>query len=128
MFGLCNEQNGICAQRLQTYVPSFSRSFGHGAQNMETSLATLQLHVYASNGDCREQDMYFCATWGFETLASWDITKDDYIPLQRVESQSKKKLRKITPIQIKIRNELSNIQDPRKTWVLCLYALVMTLG
>jgi hypothetical protein len=71
---------------------------------------------------------YFCATWGFETLASWDITKDDYIPLQRVESQSKKKLRKITPIQIKIRNELSNIQDPRKTWVLCLYALVMTLG
>lgn len=65
--------------------------------------------------------MYFCATWRCETLAPWATHKDTYIQLQRVENEFEK-LGKINPIQIKIRNGITNIQDTGKTWGLHHYA------
>lgn len=67
------------------------------------------------------QDVYFCATWGCETLALWIPDRDTYIQLQRVESESEK-LGKVNPIQIKIRNGISDVRDTGKTWELYHYA------
>ena len=127
MFDLCKLFSPKCNRHPKTaaiYVPSFSRSLDMGSTEWKIVwppfryMPVPQMDTSPSDGG---QDVYFCATWGCETLALWIPDRDTYIQLQRVESESEK-LGKVNPIQIKIRNGISDVRDTGKTWELYHYA------